>query len=73
MFALICGGEYRTSVTIEAVKETVGLHGIGYKVKAGDTLTKIAAKHRISLAELIRKNPQIKNINKIRPGQTIRF
>lgn len=73
MFALICGGEYRTSVTIEAVKETVGLHGIGYKVKAGDTLTKIAAKHRISLAELIRKNPQIKNIDKIRPGQTIRF
>lgn len=73
MFALICGGEYRASVTIEAVKETVGLHGIGYKVKAGDTLTKIAAKHRISLAELIRKNPQIKNINKIRPGQTIRF
>lgn len=73
MFALICGGEYRASVTIEAVKETVGLHGIGYRVKAGDTLTKIAAKHRISLAELIRKNPQIKNINKIRPGQTIRF
>lgn len=73
MFALICGGEYRTSVTVEAVKEIVGLHGIGYKVKAGDTLTKIAAKHRISLAELIRKNPQIKNINKIRPGQTIRF
>lgn len=73
MFALICGGEYRTSVTIEAVKETVGLHGIGYEVKAGDTLTKIAAKHRISLAELIRKNPQIKDINKIRPGQTIRF
>lgn len=73
MFALICGGEYRTSVTIEAVKETVGLHGIGYKVKAGDTLTKIAAKHRISLVELIRKNPQIKDINKIRPGQTIRF
>lgn len=73
MFAMICGGEYRTSVTIEAVKETVGLHGIGYEVKAGDTLTKIAAKHRISLAEVIRKNPQIKDINKIRPGQTIRF
>lgn len=73
MFALACGGEYRTSVTVEAVKETVGLHDSGYKVKAGDTLTKIAAKHRISLAELIRKNPQIKDINKIRPGQTIRF
>lgn len=73
MFALACGGEYRTSVTVEAVKKTVGLHDSGYKVKAGDTLTKIAAKHRISLAELIRKNPQIKDINKIRPGQTIRF
>ena len=73
MFALVCGGEYRTSVTIEAVKETAGLHDSGYKVKAGDTLTKIAAKHRISLAELIRKNPQIKDNNKIRLGQTIRF
>ena len=73
MFALICGGEYRTTVTAEAVKETVVYVGNGYIVKAGDTLSKIAAKHRISLTELIRKNPQIKDINKIRPGQTIRF
>lgn len=73
MFALICGGEYRTTVTAEAVKETVVYVGNGYIVKAGDTLSQIAAKHRISLIELIRKNPQIKDINKIRQGQTIRF
>ena len=73
MFALICGGEYRTTVTAEAVKETVVYVGNGYIVKAGDTLSQIAAKHRISLTELIRKNPQIKDINKIRQGETIRF
>ena len=73
MFALSCGGEYRVSVTTEVVKETVVFAGGSYIVKAGDTLSKIAAKHRISLTELIRKNPQIKDINKIRIGQIIRI
>ncbi len=73
MFALSCGGEYRVSATAEVVKETVVFAGGSYVVKAGDNLSKIAAKHRISLKELIRKNPQIKDINKIRIGQTIRI
>ena len=73
MFALTCGGEYRVSVTAEAVKETVVFAGGSYVVKAGDTLSGIAGKHKITLAELVRKNPQIKDINKIRIGQIIRI
>lgn len=73
MFALICGGEYRVSVTTETVKETVVFRGGSYEIKSGDTLSRIAGKHKISLAELIRKNPQIKDINKIMVGQIIRI
>ena len=71
MFALYCGGEYRVNVTVKAVKESVVFKGASYAAKAGDTLSGIAVKHKITLAELIRKNPQIKNINKIKVGQTI--
>lgn len=73
MFSLICGGEYRVSVTPEAVKENIVFNGGAYVVKAGDTLSRIAGKHKISLVELIRKNPQINDINKIRIGQIIRI
>jgi LysM repeat protein len=40
-------------------------------VKKGDTLTAIAKKAGISLAALIKLNPQIKNPNLINPGQVI--
>jgi hypothetical protein len=42
-----------------------------YKVIKGDTLTAIAKKAGISLAALIKLNPQIKNPNLINPGQVI--
>lgn len=42
-----------------------------YKVKAGDTLSKIAKRNGVSLAQLLKANPQIKNPDKIRVGQLI--
>lgn len=42
-----------------------------YVVKKGDTLTSIAAAHHMTLAQLEKLNPQIKDPNVIFPGQTI--
>jgi murein DD-endopeptidase MepM/ murein hydrolase activator NlpD len=41
------------------------------KVKKGDTLSEIAQDAGISLSALLKLNPQIKNKNRINPGQTI--
>lgn len=42
-----------------------------YKVKKGDTLTKIAKVHKVTLKKLINANPQIKNPDLIHPGDMI--
>lgn len=42
-----------------------------YKVKAGDNLSKVAKRYGISLAQLLKANPQIKNADKIQVGQLI--
>ena len=42
-----------------------------YKVKKGDTLTKIAKAHKVTLKKLIAANPQIKNPDLIHPGDVI--
>lgn len=42
-----------------------------YVVKAGDTFLKIAKKNEVKLASLRAVNPQIKNIERIMPGQII--
>lgn len=42
-----------------------------YKVKKGDTLSKIAKAHKITLKKLIAANPQIKNPDLIHPGDII--
>jgi len=44
---------------------------MNYKVKAGDTLSKIATRNGVSLAQLLKANPKIKNANKIQIGQVI--
>lgn len=45
--------------------------GASYDVKSGDTLSKIAAANHMTLKQLLAKNPQIKNPNKISVGQKI--
>ena len=57
--------EYEASASEPAPVE------IFYTVKKGDNLTKIAAMHNMTLAELISLNPQIPNPNLIYPGQMI--
>ena len=42
-----------------------------YVVKRGDTLSKIAAANNMTLKQLLAKNPQIKDANKISVGQQI--
>ncbi len=44
-----------------------------YTVRWGDTLSKIARAHNITLTSLIRANPQIPNPNLIYPGDVIRL
>ena len=44
-----------------------------YVVKAGDSLSAIAKKHKVELKDLIERNPQIKNPNLINVGQKIRI
>lgn len=44
-----------------------------YKVKSGDTLSKIAKKHGTTVSAIQKLNPSIKNINKIRVGQVIKI
>lgn len=42
-----------------------------YQVKSGDTMSEIAEEHDVTLHELSKANPQIKNINLIYVGQII--
>ena len=42
-----------------------------YVVQRGDTLSRIARRNNTTVAKLAVKNPQIKNINRIMPGQII--
>lgn len=44
-----------------------------YSVKPGDTLSHIAKDHRVTLNQLLDANPQIRNPNRIQPGDTIRL
>jgi LysM repeat protein len=42
-----------------------------YTIKKGETLSKIATAHGITIEELLAANPQIKNPNRISEGQQI--
>jgi uncharacterized protein (TIGR02594 family) len=42
-----------------------------YRVRSGDTMTKIARAFRVSLSALVAANPQIRNPDKIKVGQII--
>jgi murein DD-endopeptidase MepM/ murein hydrolase activator NlpD len=42
-----------------------------YTVRAGDTLSKIAMRNGVTLAQLLQANPQVKDPNKIRAGDVL--
>jgi LysM repeat protein len=42
-----------------------------YTVRAGDTLSKIAMRNGVTMAQLLQANPQVKDPNKIRVGDVI--
>ena len=42
-----------------------------YKIKAGDTLSKVAKRNGIRLAQLLKANPQITNPDRIQVGQVV--
>lgn len=44
-----------------------------YIVQKGDNLSKIARANNMTVSELTAKNPQIKNVNRIVPGQAIQI
>lgn len=45
--------------------------GSSYVVRAGDTMSGIAARHGLSLSALAHANPQVRNLNLIYPGQRL--
>ena len=71
MFAVYRGGSYLVTVTDGRPSESIWYVGGDYIVKAGDTLSKIARRYHMTLAELLGKNGQIANRDVIRVGQTL--
>ena len=74
MFALKRGGNYLVTVTDRRPSESIWYTEGGYTVKSGDTLSRIAKRNHMTLAQLLRRNVQITNQNVIRVGgRAIRF
>ena len=71
MFALKRGGNYLVTVTERRPSESVWYAEGDYTVKPGDTLSKIAQRNHMTLAELLRRNAQITNRNLIKVGQRL--
>ena len=71
MFALKRGGNYLVTVTERRPSESVWFAEGDYTIKPGDTLSKIAQRNLMTLAELLRRNAQITNRNVIKVGQRL--
>lgn len=71
MFALKRGGNYLVTVTDRRPSESIWYTEGGYTVKSGDTLSRIAKRNHMTLAQLLRRNVQITNQNMIRVGQKL--
>ncbi|MBQ2804220.1 MAG: LysM peptidoglycan-binding domain-containing protein, partial [Lachnospiraceae bacterium] len=73
MFAITTGGNYLVTITNQLPKETLWFKGNSgaYIVKAGDSLSRIAQKYNMTLADILRKNPQITDPDMIRVGQKV--
>ena len=44
---------------------------MAYTVRSGDSMSAIAARHKVALQALIQANPQVRNPNLIHPGQRL--
>lgn len=71
MFALKRGGNYLVTVTERRPSESVWFAEGDYTIKPGDTLSKIAQRNHMTLAELLRRNAQITTRNVIKVGQRL--
>lgn len=71
MFALKRGGNYLVTVTERRPSESVWFAEGDYTIKPGETLSKIAQRNHMTLAELLRRNAQITNRNVIKVGQRL--
>lgn len=71
MFALKRGGNYLVTVTERRPSENVWFAEGNYTIKPGDTLSGIAQRNHMTLAELLRRNAQITNRNAIKVGQRL--
>ena len=71
MFSLKRGGSYLVTVTETQPQESVYFTEGKYLIKSGDTMAAIAIRNHMSLTELKAKNPQIKDLHKIRVGQKL--
>ena len=71
MFALKRGGNYLVTVTDRRPSESIWYTEGDYTVKSGDTLSRIAKRNHMTLAQLLRRNAQITNQNVIRVGQKL--
>ena len=61
-----------TTSNASTAKTTVS-DPVYYKIRVNDTLTKIAVKNGTTVQAIMKLNPDIKNANKIYPGQKIRI
>jgi len=59
-----------TSITL-LVWSFMASPAFAYTVQSGDTMTKIAREHHLTLEDLSRINPQIENLDLINVGQTV--
>lgn len=72
MFGMNCGGRYLVTVPNGVTGTAADKAGV-YTVAKGDNLSRIAVKHSIGLKALLNVNPQIKDANRIYPGQEIQI
>lgn len=62
---------YSNSIEPTSDKGKIGSALSLYKVKPGDNLTKIAKDMGVTVDDILKRNPQIKDKNKIYPGDII--
>lgn len=71
MFAMGQGGNYLITVTAEKPNEKMVYSAGQYMIQQGETLSDIALRHHLTVAEIMKRNPQISNANVIQAGEKL--